>query len=160
MPLFWIDACSLIQANREIFPHDKTPAFWSFLAEHVANGNVCSTKHVYDEILRGRDYLKQWAKSRKKNLCIKPDPRTQVAYRRIADYVRTTYPIKWWDEFLNDGDGWVIASAMALEGKVVTEESSSRTQKIRIPVICETFGVPHTGLEGMLRDLDAPFGEW
>jgi hypothetical protein len=155
---FWIDTCSLVQAHRHIYPPDQnpTPEFWGFMAGHIANGTVCSTKTVYDEIMLGKDYLKQWAKHRR-NLKIKPTRTVQAAYRKVADFVRSTYPTRWWDEFLDDGDAWVIASAFALGGKVVTQESSSRLKKIRIPVVCEQFEVKWTDIKGMLNELNAPF---
>jgi hypothetical protein len=139
-----------------MYPSDKRPEFWAFIAEQIENGTVGSTKKVYDELLKGQDYLKTWTKSRKA-LCKRPSRAVQDAYRRIADFARANYPMRLWDEFLDGGDAWIIASALSEGGGVVTEESTWRNGKIRIPSVCKSFDVRCTNVVGMLAELEAPF---
>lgn len=156
MTLFWIDASSLVEAHRRMYPPEKKPEFWAFMGEQIENGTVCSTKKVYDELLKGQDYLKTWSKSRR-GLCKRPLRDVQDAYRRVADFARANHPMRLWDEFLAGGDAWIIASALAHGGTVVTEESTSRNGKIRIPGMCKNFDVRCTNILGMLAELEAPF---
>ena len=48
------------------------------------------------------------------------------------------------DSNFTSADPWVIASAWFVGGTVITHESTSRRRKIRIPVVCQHFGVPFT----------------
>lgn len=154
---FWLDASSLIQASRHRYPPKTAGYFWSFLGGEITKGSVCAPRQVFQEIADGDDYLKRWTHNRRAALCTATGKQVQDEYKKIAHYVRQSYAVPWIEEFLDGGDAWVIACAMASGGTVVTEESTSRKDKIRIPVICQHFQHKWTDTDGLLLDLNASF---
>lgn len=79
----------------------------------------------------------------------------QDCYRDIANYIVANFSREKAEDFLSGADPWVIASAWYVGGTVVTHESSSRKRKIRIPVICQHFGVPFTDIVAVLDHFNA-----
>jgi hypothetical protein len=123
----------------------------------VGQGAVCAPKKVYDEVMKGKDYLRKWIKSRS-GCRVPPSREVQNEFRRIAAMVKGQYSNSKAVEFLSSGDGWVIASALANGGTVVTLESLSRKKKVRMPEICDALEVKYCrNLEEMLSDLGADF---
>jgi len=59
------------------------------------------------------------------------------------------------DSNFTSADPWVIASAWFVGGTVITHESTSRRRKIRIPVVCQHFGVPFTDIVAVLDHYNA-----
>ena len=155
---FWLDANVFIEAKNRWYPFDRVPKFWAFLAAEIDAGSISCPKYVYDEIMQGKDQLAVWIRARKsKGLCIKADADVQVEYRKIVAYVSSKYPRNQYEEFLSGADPWLIAAAMRFGGTVVSQESTSRKSKIRIPTICGVFSVPCTDTPGMLDHFKPTF---
>jgi hypothetical protein len=79
---------------------------------------------------------------------------------RISDWVsRSDFKPEAKAEFLAGADPLLIAYAMAHEHTVVTDEvlEPERKNKVKIPVVCQQFGVPWIGLLDMLRQEGARF---
>jgi hypothetical protein len=155
---FWVDTSSLVEAHRRLYPLELYGEFWGFLAGKISDGSILAPKKVFEEICAGDDdHLKRFVQSREKELRVFPVAKVQDGFRIIADYVKATYPLRRWAEFLSGGDAWVIAYAMKIGGTVVTEESDSRKKKIRIPTVCRKFDVKFTDINGMLKHFGAAF---
>lgn len=157
-PPFWLDTSSLVEAHRRKF-RDKRHHFWGLLSSKVDDGTVCSPLQVYEELLKGKagDHLINFGKSRP-GMKVFGNRSVQDGYRVVAEHVKASYDARKWGEFLAGGDAWVIAFAMKVGGTVVTEESSSRKKKIRIPLVCEALVVNLTDIAGMLNYFGNPFG--
>jgi hypothetical protein len=68
------------------------------------------------------------------------------------------YPTHQSFEFLQGGDGWIIAHAMDGDGLVVTQESGkTKKSKVKIPTICSDFGITCFNTYAMLDRLGAKF---
>src|ERR1700677_3690572 len=131
MTPFWLDANVYIEAKNRYYTFDRVPKFWSFLSAQIQLGSVCSPKAVYDELMPYGDQLTTWVKSRKKKgLCVQPNEGTQRQFTKIADFVDTEFQRHKSEEFLKCADPWVIACALHAGGTVVTQESTSRRQKV------------------------------
>ncbi|HXP68469.1 MAG TPA: DUF4411 family protein, partial [Candidatus Dormibacteraeota bacterium] len=65
----------------------------------------------------------------------------QREFSKVADHVTVTYPRHKSEEFLSGADPWIIACVLSVGGTVVTQESTSRRRKVRIPIVCGHFGV-------------------
>ena len=158
-PPFWLDTSSLVEAHRRKY-RNKAHEFWGLLSSKIAEGSVCSPLQVYEELLKGEagDHLIKFGKSRP-GMQIFGNRAVQDAYRVVTGHIAATYEAKKWSEFLGGGDAWVIAFAMSLGGTVVTEESSSRKKKIRIPVVCGDLVVSFTDIAGMLNYFGNPLGK-
>jgi hypothetical protein len=96
------------------------------------------------------DALAKWVKTRKqKGLCVHATNPVQLEFRKVADYVDTTYSRPKSEEFLSGADPWVVAHTLHLPGTVVTQES--------IPIVCQHFGIECVDTFQMLEWLKAKF---
>lgn len=144
MPIFWLDACVLIEAKDGPYAFERVPSFWGFLDEQLNAGALCCPSFIFGEILVGKDRLAQWCSARKQNgLCVQPVREVQSRLTEIADYVVATYESHQANRFLTGGDPWLIAHAWHSGGAVVTQEADrdSNAKKVRIPDVCANFGV-------------------
>lgn len=157
MPIYWLDADVFIQAKNGPYPFELVPKFWSFLAENLDYGYIKSPRMVYGELVEGDDLLAKWAKRRKgSGLCVKADKDAHECFRKIANHVHANNRAQQAIVFLNGGDGWVIAHAMATNGIVVSQESERRKKsKIKVPTVCRELGVKCINTYEMLRQLGA-----
>jgi len=122
---------------------------------------------VYEELAKGKtpdaegkltlpDELAIWAKARQNtNLFVVPDATAQTSFREVADYCKSSYAEPLCKEFLSDADPWLVAFAKAKGGKVVTFENrkGNGSSKIKLPSICDHFGVQCKNLYEMLGTL-------
>jgi hypothetical protein len=139
---FWLDANVFVEAKNRYYKFERVPKFWSFLSAQIQVGSICSPKAVYDELMPYRDQLSAWVKTRKaKGLCVNPNDDIQSHFSRVANHVATKYPRHRSEEFLSGADPWVIAYSLHFGGTVVTQESTSRRKKVRIPTVCIEFDV-------------------
>ncbi len=69
-PAYWLDANVLIQASKGPYRMERVPQFWTFIDEHLEQGNLRAPKMVYDELTDGNDHLAQWCKQRRKYLSV------------------------------------------------------------------------------------------
>jgi hypothetical protein len=162
MEFYWIDSNIFIEAANGPYTFSRAPGYWSFLDKNLASGVICTSEMVYRELVSFGDDLSKWVKNRKqKGLFEEADATVQVKLRVVVDYVSQCgrYDAPNINEFLSGADPWIIAHAMAHGGTVVTNESALRptAKKVRIPDICNNFGVRCIGGYDMLDELQAVF---
>lgn len=158
MPEYWIDTNVLIQAKNGPYPFDSKPEFWALLDRMNDEGLVVSSTLVRDELLKGTDELAEWARERRSTaMFVEPDEDTQRAFREVAQHVFERYERNQADLFLAVADPWLIAHAMASGGKVVTQETRRNPERVKIPNVCDAFGVESINSDDMLRELGASF---
>lgn len=79
----------------------------------------------------------------------------QANQRKIANYILNhgVFSPENKYRFLEKADPWLIATAMAKGYTVVTHESKAGdgTKKVKIPNICEVFGVDYTNLFEVMK---------
>lgn len=63
---YLLDTNVFIQAKNLHYGFDFCPAFWDWLDQKHATGDVRSISLVGDELMNGTDALADWAKARKK----------------------------------------------------------------------------------------------
>lgn len=161
MPEYWIDTNVFIQAKNGPYAFDIAPGFWALLDEMTAEGRIASSTLVRDELLVGMDELAEWARERRAtSMFIEPDLDTQVAFQEVAQHVSDRYDSNQAREFLAAADPWLIAHAIASGGKVVTQETRAgeNSQRVKIPNVCDFFGVESMNMDDMLRELGATIG--
>jgi hypothetical protein len=154
-PKYWLDADVFIQASRKWYKFDSVPRFWVFMDEQLEAGTIRCPKLVFDDLIKGTDHLATWVKARKQNgLCVPLSEDVFTEYNKIVDYINESGHLPHQaNEFYAASDGWLIAYAMAHHGIVVTQESSSRKKKIRIPTVCTNFRIRHVDTPRMLDEL-------
>ena len=156
---YLLDTNVLITANREYYGMDICPGLWDWILENNVDGIVASVSSVARELQAGSDQLVQWSRRHSTTFFHDPDPNVSSAVRRVADWVNSqSYApraIKW---FIDSADHMLIAHAMTEKFVVVTHEKPSNSRKkVKIPNVCEAFGIECWTPFAMLRREKARF---
>ena len=160
MPEYWIDTNVFIEAKNGPYAFDVAPDFWAFWDRMNDKGLVAISSLVRDELLDGTDALAEWARERRAtSMFVEPDLDTQMAFQEVAQYVSERYEPNQASMFLAVADPWLIAHAIASGGKVVTQETRAdeTSPRVKIPNVCDFFGVESLSMDDMLRELGASF---
>lgn len=164
-PRYVLDSDIFITAKNLYYAFDICPGFWKSLIHHHQKGTVFSIDRVRRELLTGRktEDLVQWVTNELPAgffLEVENDDVT-AAYTEIMlwaqrhpqylDYAKA--------KFATGADGWLVAYAKVHGAIVVTNEQSARESKkeIKLPDVCEKFGVKPESTFSMLRTLGARF---
>jgi hypothetical protein len=155
--MFVIDTGVFIQAKQTYYAFDIAPRFWELLIEANNAGKIESIDRVQKELIRGKDDLARWAKDDFSD-AFKSTDRVDVAtvYGQIINWVRQQARFSRAEiaRFARGADGWLIAYAKITDGIVVTHEGSEPTSnRVKIPDVCQQFGVTCTSPFRMLREL-------
>jgi len=155
---YCLDANIFIQAKNFHYHFDICPGFWDWLDQQIET--VGSIVPIYEELVAGNDELEPWAKDRKETgfFADISDPAVQEVFRSIAAYVVEQYESHQAGKFLGGADPWLIAYAQVNDSTIVTSEVlSPGAKKVKIPNICEKFGVDYTDCFTMLKSFGARF---
>ena len=164
-PRYVLDSDIFITAKNLYYAFDICPGFWKSLIHHHHKGAVFSIDRVRGELLTGRktEDLVQWVTNELPAgffLEVEDDDVT-AAYTEIMlwaqrhpqylDYAKA--------KFATGADGWLVAYAKVHGAIVVTNEQSAPESKkeIKLPDVCEKFGVKPESTFLMLRTLGARF---
>ncbi|MDI9261328.1 DUF4411 family protein [Alicyclobacillus sendaiensis] len=154
---FVIDSSVLIEAHRRYYAHDLLPGFWDVLANE---SRVCSIDRVFRELENHKDWLAEWAKQHKTWFLSTDNQRTIDQYVKIVNWVNSVprFNLKSKKDFFDGADSWLCAYASAFHLTVVTQEiSESFSPKVKIPDVCDQFGIPCINTFEMLRALNIVF---
>jgi hypothetical protein len=134
------------------------------MSAQLESGIIRSPKIVYDEVVKGNDWVADWVRTRReKGLSVPASKAVHNHFRPIADYVVQRWGDRKAREFLLGGDCWVIAHAkeMGDDGIVVTQESKRSIEaKVKTPTVCEAVGVECITIFQMLDEFDFSFADW
>lgn len=156
--LYLIDANVLIDANRDYYPMNRVPEFWSWLL-HQADANAIKLpKEVHDEVKSGSDDLARWVRRGHEGQGLLLDEEADV---QLVRSVTAQYAIDLTDEEVVaiGHDSFLIAYALAdAENRcVVTTEASKPStmrQNRRVPDVCEDLNVRSCNTFELIRNLD------
>jgi predicted nucleic acid-binding protein len=161
MPKYWLDASVFIQSYKGPYSFSLAPGFWSSLDKFAEAGVIRSPMEVHDELmekLEAKDRLALWAKDRKDCLFTVADESVQARYAEINAHVRSSFDPVGAAKFMADADSWLIAHALAEGGSVVvTLEVPKGGIAVKIPRICQNFGIPSINHYQMLDALGVRF---
>lgn len=149
-----IDSSSLITLNRRN-PLDVFPSIWESLAKLAHRNRLVAPMEVFDEINQGDDQLIKWAKMHK--LMFKKQTSKQIELVRT---ILQQYPSIVDETSKFCADPWIVALAMELREQprlvtikqIVVTEERLRGDRIRIPLICEKFGIEALDIVGLFRN--------
>lgn len=155
---YLLDANVFIQAKNLHYGFDFCPAFWEWLDEQTAAGNVVSIEQVGDELLGG-DELGQWATNRRAQLFPAVDAPVLQSMSQVSAWANGgAYNQAAVSTFLQIADSFLVASGMAHGHTVVTHEIPANSpKKIKIPNACQALGVSFCTPYQMLRREKARF---
>ncbi|WP_380181638.1 DUF4411 family protein [Kalamiella sp. sgz302252] len=157
---YLLDANTYIQAKNQYYGMDICPAYWDWLDLQFQQGMIASVDMIGRELKEGDDELANWVKARPGHFVSNDDATTQQVFTQIVQAVMSgNYNAGHRDSFLAKADPWIIAKAKSAGAIVVTHESyaSFNTKKVKIPNICQQFGVSCLNTFQFLRQLNARF---
>ncbi|MCA9095952.1 MAG: DUF4411 family protein [Planctomycetaceae bacterium] len=158
-----LDANSFIEAKNRYYGFDICPGFWTTLVSQNEAGRVCSIDRIERELIEWNDEIKSWIKDRAPESFFKKTEDIEVIemYGKMVGWVNSemqfTPAAK--SEFLSVADGWVTAYAKVNDLVVVTHEAFAPEAKnrVKMPNVCEEFGIEYVNTFEMLRELDEKF---
>mgnify|MGYP000866005461 CR=1 FL=1 len=153
-----LDADSLMRAKKQHYRFCFCPGFWEFLlAQHTA-GRIKSIDKVKDQIKPGDD-LHAWVTTKAPSNFFASTRSAAIAneYGKMMVWVNgQPYKQAAKSEFAlaTNADGWLVAYAKAHGLTVVTHEvPSNGINRVKIPNVCDQFGVDYCDTYDMLEDL-------
>ena len=143
--LFLLDANVLIDANRDYYPLERVPEYWTWLVDRGRNGRVKIPRQMYGEVLAGKgDALTTWVRDNRRDLMLDEE----VLEENVAQVVEEGYATNLMEVSADKlgQDPFLIAYTLAdpLNRTVVTTEVSKPGKKgvnRHVPDVCRTFGV-------------------
>ena len=157
---YCLDANIFISAKNGPYGFDIVPSFWQWIDRTVSEGKIYSSIFVCDELCKGTDYLAGWAKERRSSgLFVEPSKSVQEAYGLVAERVLAMYEPYSAQPFLDGADPWSISHGIADGSTLVSFEAlvSPRKTIVKIPNICQVFGIRPVSTYTMLRECGARF---
>jgi predicted nucleic acid-binding protein len=159
---FVLDTNAFIEAYRRYYAFDICPGYWAVLIAHHGGGRLCSIDRVRSELLALTDQLSQWAQRLPGAFFEGTGDQTVVTwFSNIMAWVQAQaqYFSAAKAAFAAGADGWLIAYAKTQGLIVVTNEQPAPASKrqVKIPDVCNAFGVNYIETFGMLRALGASF---
>ena len=157
---YLLDADTFIRAHRQHYRFSFCPAYWSALLSQHNAVSVASVLQVKKELLRGKDDLTTWVKSKLPTEFFKgtEDAKVVQTYASIAKWVvsLTHLSPEAQSHFAGSADGWLIAYAQVNGYTVCSYEVSAPESKndIKLPDIASQFGVSCDSPYDMLERLD------
>ena len=150
---YLLDSDVFIQAKNLHYGLDFCPAFWDWLVNSNAGGQVFSIEKVGDEIEAVADELADWAAARGDGFFLKPDSAILPALSSVSSWATgLNYEPAAVSTFLQKADFYLVAHALAHGFVVVTHEvAAASTKKIKIPNVCIGVGVKCISPFEMLR---------
>ena len=164
---YLVDSDVFITAKNLYYAFDICPGFWKSVVHHHRAGRVFSIDRVRSELLAGHktEDLTRWVRNDIPNsFFIQVD--TDVVVRAYTDIMMWAqrHP-RFFDiakaKFATGADAWLVAYARAHSSTVVTNEQSASESRreIKLPDVCDQFGVRRDNMFAMLRALNVQF-DW
>lgn len=152
---FVLDANVFISANNMYYAPDLCAEFWRRLADCNGAGTVFSTDKVYEELMRHEDELYAWSRANGSMFVSTRDDQMERVYAEMTEWVKSERHAEALEEFSGAADGWLAACASVTGSTLVTHEqpAPNSLNHVKLPDVCEEFGIPHMNTFGMLRRL-------
>lgn len=157
-----LDANVFITAKNTYYGFDLVPAFWTWLENRAAEGELASTELVYQELKDGGDELATWIVDRRDLVF-----HLSSASSRVAEHVASLHA---WarsqgyrdhaiEDFMSCADPFLVGVAAESGAIIVTLErpAGPSRRKVKIPDACTHLGVRYEDTFEMMRNLGARF---
>lgn len=156
---YLLDANVFIQAKNLHYGLDFCPAFWEWLVENNAAGQVFSIDKVADEMSAGEDELTDWMRALGKDLFLKTDTRVAARFGDVSNWaIGQNYEAAAINTFLQVADFYLVAHALVGGHVVVTHEvPANSVKRIKIPNACIGLDLRFMTPYDMLRREHARF---
>ncbi len=161
--LYLLDANVLITANRDYYPLERVPEFWTWLVDCGVAERVKIPVEMYEEVLAGdtKDELTRWLKDNRDVLVLDED----VDEKLVARVTEEGYGSNLTDEEVErmGRDPFLIAYAVrdgASRVVVTTEVSRPSAERAnrKIPDVCRKFDIHPCTTFDLIAELDFKTG--
>jgi hypothetical protein len=165
--LYVADSDVFITAKNRYYAFDICPGFWKCVVRRHGDGRLCSIDRVKSELLTGRktEDLVVWATNEVPNSFFRGVDDDAVATKYTEIMLWAQRNPRFFDfakaKFAAGADGWLVAFAVVHDAIVVTNEQPAPVSRrdIKLPDVCDQFGVAYRDTFQMLRDLAVQF-DW
>jgi hypothetical protein len=157
---YLLDADVFIRAKNLHYGFDFCPAFWDWLMERNAAGQVLSIEKVGNEVRAIADELSDWAAARGPGFFLPPSDALLPSLAAVSNWAATgnRYDAGAISTFLQVADYYLVSFAHADQHTVVTHEvPSASRRKIKIPDACMGLRIQFMTPYEMLRRERARF---
>ena len=156
--LYLLDANTLIRANREYYPMDRIPGFWTWLVEQGNAGVVKLLREIAGEIVAGTDAVAGWLSDRDIRKALILDEAVDIGcLRHVVDngYAPNLDAVAM---HRIGRDPFLISDALGREDRtVVTKENprpTAQPQNRKVPDACDLCGVRWLSAFDFYREAD------
>ena len=161
--LYLLDACVLIDANRDYYPIERVPEFWDWLLEMGKLDRIKIPQEFYEEVIFPRpqkdkkDPLVEWLKTYKETLVLDEEAVVELVTRVTEQGYASDLTD---DQVLKIGrDPFLVAYALVdVENRsvVTTEHSSPKRRRAnrKLPDVCDDFSVQCINTFALIQELD------
>lgn len=158
-----LDANVLIEAKNSYYAFSICPGFWEALAASNSTSAVGSIVEVKAELLKQEDDLKAWVSGLPADFFVDvKNAESLPLFGQMQAWARSNgqYSEAAKRAFAeNVTDAWLVAGCKSLKATLVTMEKPAPDSRkiIKIPDVCNTFGVSWCNTFDMLTALGASF---
>jgi len=134
---------------RRIYPGDVFPSVWDKLDALAADGTIASIDLVMDELEKQDDEVTDWANAHPDMFLPLDEPLQRKARQILQQFPDNFVDLK---KRRSGADPFVVAAAIVRGCSVVTEEKKSGgPARVKIPDVCQSFGIECIPLLELLR---------
>ena len=154
---YLLDANVLIDADRDYYPLDRVPEFWSWVLHQADEDKIKVPSEMYDDVVRGRGELVEWLKHNKDTLVLDDEADPAIVRQVVSEGYA---PDLTEDEVERIGsDPFIVAYALGFDNEVTvvtTEVSKPSRQRANrhLPDVCADFHVPCINTFDLVQALD------
>ncbi|MDE0140847.1 MAG: DUF4411 family protein [Caldilineaceae bacterium] len=161
--LYLLDACVLIDANRDYYPIERVPEFWEWLLEMGKLDRIKIPQEFYEEVIlppppkERPDPLVEWLKANKNTLVLDEE----AVVEQVTRVLEHGYASDLTDEELIKigRDPFLVAYALvdSQNRYVVTTEHSSPSRSRanrKLPDVCGDFNVRRINTFVLIQELN------
>lgn len=155
--IYVIDTSSLIRIKPEDYPHDIFVTLWSNMENLVKSRRLMSSKLVLEELKKKNDDIYKWAKRNEEMF----KEITTLEQTELVKQILKKFPSLIDPDGQVEADPFVITLALQKESqqtldsfnkeKIVVTEEILQGNKIKIPFVCQHFGIECINIFDLFR---------
>jgi hypothetical protein len=134
--VYSVDTSALIEGRRN-YPLQVFPSVWAAIEGLIVSGRLIAAQLVRDELERKDDEVYKWARAQH-GLFVPFDRPQEIEAKLILSVHGRMVDER---KNRNRADPFVIALAKARQCTVVTEEFEGHSGNLRIPYVCQQYGI-------------------
>lgn len=146
-PVYWFDTCSFTELRRS-YPRPLFDPVWSFVGDLLQSHRILSIEDVYLELNQQDDEIARWIEPWEDRFISLDEP-IQLRARELLQTFPKLVDLK---KGKSSADPFLVAAASVHVGTIVTEEKpSGGPQKVKIPDVARSLGVPCINLLQVMK---------